>query len=458
MTGSQLVISKKNIELEIYNTFEKIEYKKKISIADFLNRLAIHSFFKINYRSIKYSYESLLNLIIFQKLKGIKFQTQLIKYLKKHPRERYQLGLQRTPNQRTINYFTTHILANHEKELIAFITKTIEEISDKFGFLPDIKLPQIPTSKNIQKDSSVLTLKKQKTYEITKLFKKRFSAVLNLNLHHNTKYTKKDFIDLLLHMCKTKDFAENGSHSLKVDRERVPQGETLLYHLKNYNNTNQIKRIFSTVFEINWQIARKMNLFNRPVDVGIDFTDIPFYGDKNVPMIVEKQPGDGTTHCYRYATINIVDRNKRFVLLAVPYGKFDNKERILHQLLSYTLQRIKIRRLYADRAFFTSTCIEIFKRYHIKFIIPATENNRVKKLLEIMDAPSIVRDYEMKNTRFHIAIAQDEKMISRAFATNIEFNERDVGFSSYLFNLYGKRWGVETTYRVLKHAFWAKTT
>ena len=56
-----------------------------------------------------------------------------------------------------------------------------------------------------------------------------------------------------------------------------------------------------------------------------------------------------------------------------------------------------------------------------------------------MDAPSVVRDYEMKNTRFHIAIAQDEKMISRAFATNIEFNEQDVGFSKYLFNLYGKR-------------------
>jgi len=400
----------------------------------------------------------LLEQFIFQNLKGIKFQTQLIKYLKKHPKERYQLGLQRTPNQRTISYFTTQILRNDKKELITFIVKTIEEISNKFGFLPDIKLPQLPTSKNIQKDSPVINLKKQKTYEITKLFKKRFSAVLNLNLHHNTKYTKKDFIDLLLHMCKTKDFAENGSHTLKVNRERVPQGETLLYHLKNYNNTNQIKRIFSTVFEINWQIARKMNLFNRPVDVGIDFTDIPFYGDKNAPMVVEKQPGDGTTHCYRYATINIVDRNKRFVLLAVPYGKFDNKERILHQLLSYTLQRIKIRRLYADRAFFTSTCIEIFKRYHIKFIIPATENNRVKKLLEIMDAPSIVRYYEMKNTRFHIAIAQDEKMISRAFATNIEFNEQNVGFSNYLFNLYGKRWGVETTYRVLKHTFWAKTT
>jgi putative transposase len=207
-----------------------------------------------------------------------------------------------------------------------------------------------------------------------------------------------------------------------------------------------------------WETARRSNLFNRKVDVGIDYTEIPFFGDKNAPMVVEKKPEKGTTHCYRFATINIVERNKRFVLLALPVGKFDTKEKILHQLLTYTLQRIKIKRLYADRAFFSSSCIEIFKRYHIKFITPATENLRIKKILEVMPAPTVVKDYEMGITRFNIAIAKDEKGINRAFATNIDFNENDVNFSERLFILYGRRWGVETTYRVLKHTFWPKTT
>ena len=60
--------------------------------------------------------------------------------------------------------------------------------------------------------------------------------------------------------------------------------------------------------------------------------------------------------------------------------------------------------------------------------------------------------------RFSVAIAKDEKGINRAFATNIDFNENDVNFSERLFLLYGRRWGVETTYRVLKHTFWPKTT
>jgi len=451
-------ISKNAIHTEIYNTFELLKTEKHNNIARYLQKLNLELLIPSTYRSIKYPYHAFVRLLIFQKLKGIQFTTQLIQYLKHHPKERYQIGLPKTPDQRTLSYFTSHVLDDETKDTVNYIAKTIEDTSEKFSILPDIKLPEPQQPVKPPKDKTLFNLKKQKTYEVTKLFKKRFSSVLNLNLRHNTQYNQTEFVNLLIYMCKTRDFAENGSNSLSVERVRVPKGETLLYHLKNYNNTDQIKRMFATMFELNWEIARKMNMFNCPVDVGIDFTDIPFYGDKDTDMVVKKQPGDGTTNCYRYATINIVERNKRFVLLAVPYGKFDNKERILHQLLGYALQRIKIRRLYADRAFFTSKCINIFRRYNIKFIIPATENNRIRKLLEIMDDQSVVRDYEMQNAHFHVAIAVDDNGIKRGFATNIDFNEHDVGFSNYLFLLYGKRWGVETTFRVLKHTFWAKTT
>ncbi|UCD13813.1 MAG: transposase, partial [Thermoplasmatales archaeon] len=377
---------------------------------------------------------------------------------KKYRKERNLLGLKQTPNQRTISHFIHNILDNETKELIKFIAQKIETISDKFGFFTDRTTLKPEKPKRQFADRTIFHLKKQKTHEISKLFKKRFASILNLNIHNNAVYSKNEFIDLLLYMCKTKDFAENGSKSYREEKDRVPQGETFLYHLKNYQDTDQIKRMFITIFEMIWETARQSNLFNRRIDLAVDYTEIPFYGDKNAPMIVEKKPEKGTTHCYKYATINIVERNKRFVLLALPVGKFDTKEKILHQLLSYTLQRVKIKRLYADRAFFSKSCIEIFKRYQIKFIIPATENPRIKKILEVMPAPTVIRDYEMGYTRFSVAIAKDEKGINRAFATNIDFNENDVNFSERLFLLYGRRWGVETTYRVLKHTFWPKTT
>ena len=451
-------ISRETIILWINKTFEQIKTQKNITIADFLSKIEIEELLHLKYRSIKFPYQSLLKLLIFKKLKGIKFQTQLERYLKKHKEERNKLGLKQVPNQRTISHFINNILDNETKKLIEFIIKKTVTISEKFGFFSDDIIHKPGKTNKQLADRTIFHLKKQKTREINTFFKKRFSSVLNLNLHHNAIYSKNDFINLLIYMCKTRDYAENGAISYREEKERVPQGETFLYHLKNYKDIEQIKRMFTAIFEMIWETARQSNMFNRKVDIGVDFTEIPFYGDKNTPMIVEKKPEKGTTHCYKFATINIVERNKRFVLLALPVGKFDTKEKILHQLLSYTLQRVKIKRLYADRAFFTKSCIEIFKRYQVKFIIPATENPRIKKLLEIMPAPTVIREYEMGYIRFNIAIASDENGINRAFATNIDFNENDVNFSQRLFLLYGKRWGVETTYRVLKHTFWPKTT
>ena len=58
MLGNKQIISKKHIEKEIYKTFEKNQNKKKICIADFLNKLEINTLFPLYYRSIKYSFNT----------------------------------------------------------------------------------------------------------------------------------------------------------------------------------------------------------------------------------------------------------------------------------------------------------------------------------------------------------------------------------------------------------------
>jgi putative transposase len=170
------------------------------------------------------------------------------------------------------------------------------------------------------------------------------------------------------------------------------------------------------------------------------------------------KPDRGTTHCYKFATITISEKNQRFTLLAIPVGPFDNKQEILRTLLEYALQRVKIRRLYVDRGFFDSESIELFKYYHLKFLMPCTANERIKKILEVVPSPTIIKDYEMKNAVFNVIVVNDELGVKRAFATNIDFNENDVGLAERLFNLYSKRWGIETSYRVKKHSFRPKTT
>ena len=92
MRGSKRKISKKTIELEIYKTFEFFKAKKAITIADFLNKLDVTLFKTREYRKIKFPYESLIKLVLFQKLKGIKFHTKLTKYLRRNPKDKFRLG------------------------------------------------------------------------------------------------------------------------------------------------------------------------------------------------------------------------------------------------------------------------------------------------------------------------------------------------------------------------------
>jgi putative transposase len=100
-----------------------------------------------------------------------------------------------------------------------------------------------------------------------------------------------------------------------------------------------------------------------------------------------------------------------------------------------------------------------FYKKSTNFLIPSFNlSQKFKKIINVMPPPKIIKDYEMKNTHFNIAKAKDEKNQCRAFATNIDFNENEPGLSDRLFYLYSKRWGIETSYRVKKNSFRAKTT
>ena len=189
-------INRIDIESEIYTTFKSFKNEKNIKIADFLNKLNLKEVKNVNYRKIKFNYESLLKLILFQKLKGIRFHTKLTKYLRRNPSEKFKLGFSRTPDRRTIGYFLHCILDAETKEQLDFIATKIEEISEKFGILLDVKTLQPEKPKKQTKSWNKYHLKNKKTKEICKLFKKRFSPFIDLNLN----YLYKEYLNKPIHL------------------------------------------------------------------------------------------------------------------------------------------------------------------------------------------------------------------------------------------------------------------
>lgn len=453
---------RQSVEKRLYHVFKKSEKEKIVKVADILGELHVTDLHSERYRSIKYSFDSLFKAFILKKVKRIKFQTRLQQYLSTNKREARKLGLEEIPDRRTLSHFLNNVLEDETRKLIDFTAKRIAGIADKFSISLDIEI-KAETSEKKSSRRTFYRKRKHKTRRWATLLKKKISPFMDLNLADNCIYGKNDFMDLLLHLTQTQDFAENGSKTLQEMRKTVPDADTLLYHLKQYNNRENLRKMFKVMFERLWEISRKNNMFNRrrKYDVAVDFTEWFFYGDKSAPMVVGKKPERGTDRCYKFATINIVEAGRRFTLLALPVGAFDKKEDVLTELLRYARERIKIRKVYVDRGFFSRECIKAMDRLNCNFLMPCTSNKRIRKLKEKLPAPFIVRDYEMGDAMFNVIIAKDEKKYGDkklAFASNEEWSEDDLKLSQRICRQYTKRWGIETSYRVKKHSFRPKTT
>jgi len=148
-----------------------------------------------------------------------------------------------------------------------------------------------------------------------------------------------------------------------------------------------------------------------------DLHDWLYYGNKNDFMVCETKPQNGTSHCFRFATINIVENGRRFTLLALPMHAFDEKYKVLDELITYAKSKISIRNVYVDRGFFTVKCIDTLYQQKVKWLMPAIKNKAIQKLIKENTTPKIL-DYVMgdiryQHVKFKLVIVNDQENVKR---------------------------------------------
>ena len=304
---------------------------------------------------------------------------------------------------------------------------------------------------------------KSKIRRYFKLIRKEIYPHLKFNLRHNAKYSTNDFLDLVTHTALNHDFTNNGSKTYGLVNGNSPHGDTTLYHIRKHKPTDYFD-MFQNANEQILRLAKRRGLLKGKVDVAIDYTDHLYYGDKNTPMVMGTRPQRGTQYAYKYATINIVEEGMRFTLMALPVTQLKTSREVLERLVSYALEKVNIRYVYVDRGFFSGACMRTLEKLGVKYIMPAVQHRRIKKIVE-NNEPVTVMDYKMtyrdrftrRHVRFKLAIIKsntnpENKVV---FATNVyELNTRN---AVAICNNYSKRWGIETSYRV-KNMFRTRTT
>jgi len=292
---------------------------------------------------------------------------------------------------------------------------------------------------------------------------KALDGEIDLKIGANSKYHQEDLFKLILTASVNTTSAESSAVELKVVRNKkdIPSPDIVFYHIERQNHLD-IQHHLEEVINSSYLMAEKRRLFGRSAAVAIDIHEIPYYGKVNNPFIMGCKHKNGTSYCYKYATIDIVEKNQRFTLKAIPLTPLSNDNAtIVNQLLQHAMKYVHVKYVLLDRGFFSVDVINVLLNLKLKYIMPAIKNDKIKQIVkDNSNKASYFLKYTMrsgrKNATFNLMVKYDEKDKEYyTFATNFEIKFiKDI---ECIAETYRKRWGIETGYRVKKD-FLAVTT
>jgi hypothetical protein len=197
--------------------------------------------------------------------------------------------------------------------------------------------------------------------------------------------------------------------------------------------------------------ARRRRLIPRKkkVDLAIDCTDLPYYGNSNDQGVVGGKPKKSTRWFFRFATICIVEEGYRFPLGVIPVDQLRNSDLtgVVTDLLEMASRYVSVKVLMIDRGFHSVKLFKRLKERGVRWLMPAKTSKRVKEgMKELVEC---ARQGGPKSKRILLSGQRGEVPVTLM----VEWSRKKRKWLGYLSDrkmnvkMYGKRWGIETKYR-----------
>jgi putative transposase len=189
----------------------------------------------------------------------------------------------------------------------------------------------------------------------------------HLSLDMEGGYTLQDLFEILLRVASRSDSIEHTTQRL----EGVPSGNSIRYHLDKLDDITTLQSQLNAALQS--RIPPKIRKGKHRI--AIDLHLIPYYGNVNSvtePYIYRSQAKAGTTSFFAYATVYVICRNKRVTLgIHAVHRQETLVATITYLLAMLTPLRVRIKRLYLDRGFYSVPVIRWLKALNIPFLMPA---------------------------------------------------------------------------------------
>lgn len=229
-----------------------------------------------------------------------------------------------------------------------------------------------------------------------------------------------------------------------------PSLDTVHRHVAQLDRHTVVDTVNTRLSEIAAH-ARQRRLIPRKkkVDLAIDCTDLPYYGDPNTPGVVGGKPKKSTRWFFRFATICIVEDEYRFPLGVIPVDQLRNSDltEVVTDLLKLASRHVSVKVLMIDRGFHSVKLFKRMKEVGVRWLMPAKNSKRVKEgMKELVES---ARQGGPKSKRIPLRGEDGEVQVTLM----VEWSRKKRTWLGYLSDRkmkvkrYGKRWGIETKYR-----------
>jgi putative transposase len=202
--------------------------------------------------------------------------------------------------------------------------------------------------------------------------------------------------------------------------------------------------------------AKRRRLLPRKkkVDLAIDCTDLPYYGDPNDQGVVGGKPKKSTKWFFRFATVCIVEKGYRFPLGVIPVDQLRTSDLpgVVTELLEMASRHVSVRTLLMDRGFHSVKLFKKLRELGVRWLMPARNSKRVKEGIKELEESA--RQGGPKSKRISLKGQGGEVQVTLM----VEWNKKKSKWLGYLSDRwrnvkrYRKRWGIETQYRVVNQS------
>lgn len=276
-------------------------------------------------------------------------------------------------------------------------------------------------------------------------------------------YTPSDLFAILLRAASRNDSIEHTSQHL----EGVPSGNGIRYHLDKLDDIASVERQLNGAMQS--RIPAK--ICKGKHRIAIDLHLIPYYGtptDAEAPYIYRSQAKAGTTTFFAYATVYVICRNKR-VTLAIHAV---HRQETLVATITYLLAmlhplKVRVKRLYLDRGFYSVPVIRWLKALNLPFLIPAVIRGKTGGTRQLLVGRTSYATRYTLNSPHYGSVSCQMRVVCNYYKGFK--GKHGIQYTLYvvhrvkvalhqLHHHYKDRFGIETSYRIKNHCRIRTTT